>query len=147
MNIHLISLVMGVVFGIGLCISGMVNPAKVIGFLDVAGKWDPSLALVMAGGLMVTVISFRWQKKLKKPVCSDAFVLPTATLIDMKLIAGSVIFGIGWGLGGICPGPALTALGFGSAKIVIFLVSLAVGMTVYEWTLGRQTYTKGTGGL
>ena len=138
MNINLISFLMGIVFGLGLCISGMINPAKVIGFLDVTGNWDPSLAMVMAGGLAVTFVSFAWQKKFKKPVCCDVFVLPTATQIDPKLIAGSAIFGIGWGLGGICPGPAVTALGFGSLKIVVFFLSMLIGMTVYEWTLGRQ---------
>lgn len=138
MNIHLISLVMGVIFGLGLCISGMVNPGKVIGFLDVTGNWDPSLALVMAGGLMVTLGSFHFQKNMKKPLCCVGFVIPAETQIDGKLVAGAALFGIGWGLGGICPGPALTALGFGSPKIVIFLVSLVLGMTVYEWTIGRQ---------
>ncbi len=137
MMTKVISLLMGIVFGLGLCISGMVDPSKVIGFLDVTGNWDPSLAMVMAGGLAVTLISFRLQKSFKKPVCCDDFVLPTATKIDRKLIAGSALFGIGWGLGGICPGPAVTALGFASLKIIIFFLSMLVGMTVYELTLGK----------
>lgn len=133
-----ISLVMGMMFGLGLCVSGMVNPAKVIGFLDVTGNWDPSLAMVMAGGLAVSFVSFAWQKKFTKPVCCDEFVLPSATQIDWKLIAGSAVFGIGWGLGGICPGPAIAALGFGTPKIAVFFVSMVIGMTVYEWTLGSN---------
>lgn len=135
----MISLIMGMIFGLGLCISGMVNPAKVIGFLDVTGQWDPSLAMVMAGGLAVTFIAFRWQKSFQKPVCCDQFVLPSNTRVDWKLVAGSAIFGIGWGLGGICPGPAVAALGFGLPKIVIFFVSMIIGMTAFEWTLGKST--------
>lgn len=134
---NLISLCMGFVFGIGLCLSGMVNPAKVIGFLDITGRWDPSLAMVMAGALLVTTVSFRFINAIKKPLCSDAFQLPKAQKIDMKLIAGSALFGIGWGLAGICPGPAVAALAFGSKEILIFFLSLLAGMMIYEVTIGR----------
>jgi uncharacterized membrane protein YedE/YeeE len=129
---------MGFIFGVGLCLSGMVNPQKVIGFLDVAGHWDPSLAMVMAGALLVTVVSFRFVRVLKKPVCSDAFQMPNAQKVDFKLVTGSALFGIGWGLAGICPGPAVVALSFGLGKILIFFVSLISGMIFYERIFNRQ---------
>ena len=123
----------GLVFGIGLIIAGMANPAKVLAFLDVAGNWDPSLALVMAGAIGVGVIAFTIAKKRKTSMLGLPMQLPNTTHIDARLLIGSTLFGVGWGLAGICPGPALVLLGTGTMKGVIFVVALLMGMALYEW--------------
>ena len=123
----------GLVFGIGLIIAGMANPAKVLAFLDVAGTWDPSLALVMAGAIGVGVIAFTIAKKRKTSMLGLPMQLPNTTHIDARLVIGSTLFGVGWGLAGICPGPALVLLGTGTMKGVIFVVALLMGMALYEW--------------
>ena len=123
----------GLVFGIGLIIAGMANPAKVLAFLDVAGNWDPSLALVMAGAIGVGVIAFTIAKKRKTSMLGLPMQLPNTTHIDARLVIGSTLFGVGWGLAGICPGPALVLLGTGTMKGVIFVVALLMGMALYEW--------------
>lgn len=128
----IIALVMGFVFGIGLLISGMVNPVKVLDFLDVAGHWDPSLAMVMTGALVVSGISFRFVNMLKKPLCNAEFQIPTGQKIDAKLIAGSALFGIGWGLAGICPGPSVVGLAWGIKQMPVFFVSMLIGMVIHE---------------
>ena len=128
--------VAGLVFGIGLIIAGMANPAKVLAFLDVAGKWDPSLALVMAGAIGVGVIAFTIAKTRKTSMLGLPMQLPNTTHIDARLLIGSTLFGVGWGLAGICPGPALVLLGTGTMKSVIFVVALLMGMALFE-LIGR----------
>ena len=121
------ALISGGLFGAGLTMGGMVNPLKVLNFLDLAGHWDPSLALVMGGGLGVTLISFRWVLARPSPVLTEQFSLPVNNRIDLKLLVGSALFGIGWGLGGYCPGPAVAALGFGLLEPWLFVAALLVG--------------------
>lgn len=122
----------GLIFGIGLLVSGMSNPAKVLNFLDLgaiaAGGWDASLAFVMAGAVAVTFSGFRWVLRRSRPLFSETFHLPTKRELDLRIIAGPAIFGVGWGLVGFCPGPALTALGYGSAKAFIFVAAMFAGM-------------------
>lgn len=122
----------GLLLGIGLILSGMANPAKVIGFLDVAGPWDPSLGLVMGGGLVVGSIGFTLLKKQSKTLSGEPLNLPASRKIDLRLILGSVLFGIGWGITGICPGPGLVLLGAGIPEGVIYVASLLAGMTLYS---------------
>jgi uncharacterized membrane protein YedE/YeeE len=122
----------GLLLGAGLILSGMANPAKVIGFLDVAGPWDPSLGLVMGGGLVVGSIGFALLKKQPKTLMGEPLNLPTSRKIDLRLILGSVLFGIGWGITGICPGPGLVLLGAGIPEGVIYVASLLAGMTLYS---------------
>lgn len=122
----------GLVFGLGLIVSGMANPAKVLGFLDLAGAWDPSLALVMAGAVGVGLVAFRVARGRSISLLGAPMPLPTNKAIDRRLVAGSVLFGIGWGIAGFCPGPALVALGFGATKAVVFIVAMLAGMLVFE---------------
>ena len=129
----LFSFVAGLVFGFGLLISGITNPAKVIGFLDLAGQWDPSLALVMAGAIAVGVVAFALVKRRQTTYLGLPMSLPLATHIDRRLVIGSVMFGVGWGLAGICPGPALVLLGAGAAKGLIFVAAMLAGMGLFEW--------------
>ncbi|EOD78772.1 putative transporter component [Grimontia indica] len=129
MLFKLVALMSGFLFGLGMMVSGMVNPAKVIGFLDVFGEWDPSLALVMGGALLVFLPGyFLLVRKQPKPALADSFSVNPSQQIDKKLVAGSLIFGIGWGLAGICPGPAVTAIGSGSSLIALFVASMVCGM-------------------
>lgn len=124
----IVSYGIGLLFGIGISISGMANPAKVLNFFDVAGTWDPSLAFVMGGALVVTFIGYRVILKRDAPMLSSAFHLPTAGTIDPSLVAGSLLFGIGWGLAGFCPGGALPALGTGRVEVVSFVAALVAGI-------------------
>jgi len=117
----------GFLFGIGLWLSGMANPKKVLGFLDVAGDWDASLMFVMGGAVAVTAIAFRFVLKRKKPFFSETFHLPLKKSIDLPLVAGSALFGIGWGIAGYCPGPALTALSTLSAESMVFVAAMIGG--------------------
>ncbi len=126
------SLLAGIVFGIGLLVSGMANPAKVLGFLDLAGQWDPSLALVMAGAVAVGFIAFLVAGKRDVSFIGLEMNLPTSRHVDRRLIAGSTIFGIGWGIAGFCPGPALVALGMGEAKAAAFVIAMLIGMGLFE---------------
>ncbi len=130
--INLASFVCGLIFGLGLIIAGMANPAKVIAFLDLAGDWDPSLALVMGGAIAVATGAFALAGKRASSLLGAPMQLPTRQDIDLRLIFGSVAFGAGWGLAGFCPGPALVALGAGLPKAVIFVGALLVGMLAYE---------------
>lgn len=123
------SLIVGVIFGLGLVISGMINPAKVLNFLDVAGPWDPSLIFVMAGAIAVTFIGYRLVLRRPSPVLADEFNLPPTSGIDHRLIVGPAIFGIGWGLAGLCPGPAISALALGASKVAVFVVFMFAGLT------------------
>ncbi|CAM3643332.1 YeeE/YedE family protein [Polaromonas hydrogenivorans] len=126
------SLLAGLVFGIGLMISGMANPAKVLGFLDLSGRWDPSLALVMGGAVAVSAVAFSIARRRNASLLGAALKLPTARQIDRRLVIGSTLFGIGWGIAGFCPGPALVALGMGEAKAVVFVVAMLAGMGLFE---------------
>ena len=126
------SLIAGLLFGFGLILSGMTNPAKVLGFLDISGRWDPSLMLVMLGALAVSFFAFRYAKKREKSLLNQAINLPVTKQIDRRLIIGSLLFGAGWGLAGYCPGPALTSLLSGNLAPVIFVLAMMAGMAVYE---------------
>ena len=122
------ALLCGVLFGLGLAISEMVNPAKVLGFLDVTGTWDPSLILVMGAGLAVTLLTFRPLLKQPRPLLDQQFHMSSPTDIDRQLLTGAAIFGVGWGLVGLCPGPAFASLAYGETESVIFLVAMLVGL-------------------
>lgn len=126
------SLFAGLVFGIGLVVSGMTDPAKVLGFLDLAGRWDPSLAFVMGGAIVVGMGAFALARRRTVSFIGQPMQLPTARHIDRRLVAGSVLFGIGWGVAGFCPGPALVALGMGQAKAGLFTGFMLAGMGLYE---------------
>ncbi|UXH77398.1 YeeE/YedE family protein [Roseateles amylovorans] len=123
----------GLVFGLGLLVAGMADPAKVLAFLDVFGRWDPSLMLVMGGAIAVAMPAFAWSKRRRAPVLDAAFHLPTSRRIDRPLVIGSLLFGIGWGLVGLCPGPALVLLGSGQLKAALFVTAMVAGMALYEW--------------
>jgi uncharacterized membrane protein YedE/YeeE len=127
MRLILIYLV-GVIFGTGISMSGMANPAKVINFFDVAGTWDPSLAFVMGGALVVTAIGYRLVFGRKRPIYEGKFMLPTARNLDARLIGGSAVFGVGWGIAGFCPGGALPALGTGRLDVAAFVAALIAGI-------------------
>ncbi|MEO9101757.1 MAG: YeeE/YedE family protein [Burkholderiaceae bacterium] len=126
------SLLAGLVFGVGLIVSGMANPAKVLGFLDLAGPWDPSLAFVMGGAILVGLVAFHFGSKRTRSLLGAEMKMPTARGIDRRLIIGSTLFGIGWGVAGFCPGPALVALGMGEMKALIFVAAMLAGMGVFE---------------
>ena len=128
----LFSLLAGLIFGLGLIVAGMANPAKVLGFLDIGGLWDPSLALVMAAAVAIATLGFVWAKKRKTSLLGQPLQLPTATRVDRRLMGGSMLFGIGWGLAGICPGPALVLLGAGIYKGVIFTAAMVAGMAIFS---------------
>lgn len=129
----------GLLFGIGLLLSGMTDPGKVIGFLNLAGDWDPSLALVMGGAILVGVFAFAFAKKRTTTFLGDALHLPSASDIDRPLIVGSLMFGVGWGLAGFCPGPALVSLGSGQPKALVFVLAMIAGMLLYDWSRRRQS--------
>lgn len=122
----------GLLFGVGLTVSGMVQPLKVVGFLDFAGAWDPTLAFVMGGALVVTALAFPWILRRGRPLWAESFSLPTRKDLDARLLAGSAIFGIGWGLAGFCPGPALAALALGAPGAWIFSAAMAAGMLLHR---------------
>lgn len=126
------SLLAGLVFGLGLLVSGMANPAKVIGFLDIAGAWDPSLAFVMVGAIAVGFVAFVVARQRTVSFLGADMKLPSQRRIDRRLIVGSTVFGIGWGVAGFCPGPALVALGTGSSKALVFVAAMLAGMAVFE---------------
>ncbi|QJQ01298.1 DUF6691 family protein [Herbaspirillum rubrisubalbicans] len=125
--------VAGLIFGLGLIVSGMANPAKVLGFLDLAGAWDPSLALVMAGAIGIGVPAFAWARKRQQSLLGAPLQLPSASGIDRRLVLGSLLFGVGWGMAGICPGPALVLLGMGSLKGLAFVLAMLAGMKLFGW--------------
>ncbi|MDZ7920199.1 DUF6691 family protein [Rhodoferax sp.] len=127
----------GLLFGLGLILAGMTDPSKVLAFLDLAGAWDPSLALVMGGGIAVGLGAFTVAKGRSKTLLGSAIFLPQATVINRRLLGGSALFGVGWGLAGFCPGPALVSLGLGDAKVWIFVAAMVAGMLVFEWLESR----------
>lgn len=120
----------GLVFGIGIALSGMMNPAKVLNFFDIAGTWDPSLAFVMGGALVVTGIGYRAVWRRAQPLFGGTFQVPNATHIDPKLVSGSALFGIGWGIAGFCPGAAIPALGTGRWEVVLFIAAVVAGLAL-----------------
>lgn len=128
----LTSLLAGLVFGLGLILSGMADPAKVLGFLDLAGAWDPSLALVMGGAIAVGLPAFALARRRSQSLLGAPMRLPTVRRIDRRLVGGSLLFGIGWGIAGFCPGPALVALGMGKAQALVFVVAMLAGMGLFE---------------
>ena len=131
----------GLVFGIGISVSGMANPAKVLNFFDVVGTWDPSLVFVMGGALMVTLVGYLFVLKRPAPAFDARFHLPTARNIDIQLVGGSALFGIGWGLSGFCPGGALPALGTGRWEVAAFVAACLAGMIIARFlknSMGRK---------
>ena len=132
------SLLAGLVFGLGLIVSGMANPAKVLGFLDLAGAWDPSLALVMAGAIGVGLVAFIFARGRTHSLLGAEMEMPRKRGIDRRLVGGSLLFGIGWGVAGFCPGPALVALGMGQIKAVVFVAAMLAGMGLFELLERRQ---------
>lgn len=122
----------GLLFGLGLILAGMTDPSKVIGFLDLAGAWDPSLALVMGGAILVGVFAFGAARRRTSSILGGAMQLPTSRDIDKRLIGGSVLFGAGWGLAGFCPGPAIVSVGAGQSKAIVFTLAMLLGMVVFE---------------
>jgi uncharacterized membrane protein YedE/YeeE len=127
----------GTLFGLGLSISEMINPARVIGFLDVTGRWDPTLIFVMAGALLITGTVFPVILRRRTPYLAKRFELPTKTKIDRPLLFGAVIFGVGWGLAGFCPGPAVAALASGSAGVLVFIAAMLAGQWLMSWAERR----------
>jgi uncharacterized membrane protein YedE/YeeE len=125
---RLIVLISGMLFGAGVTISGMVNPMKVLNFFDIFGTWDPTLILVMGAGLLVTLLGYQIIFKRKVPLFAPSFRLPTSQDIDTKLLGGAALFGMGWGLGGFCPGPAVASLVFGRTESITFVIAMAAGM-------------------
>ena len=135
----LIAALSGLVFGIGLIASGMTDPAKVKGFLDLAGAWDPSLGLVMGGAIAVGVGAFALARRRQRSWTGQRMELPRSTVIDARLLGGGVLFGIGWGVAGYCPGPALVAAGGGSASAGLFVLAMLAGMALHDGALRRST--------
>ena len=133
----LVALFAGTLFGVGLAVSGMMNPQKVIGFLDVAGEWDPTLIFVMGGALLVTLPAFRLILKRPRPIFADGFALPTRSALDARLLGGATLFGVGWGLSGFCPGPAVAALATGLTPVFAFVGAMMAGMALYGWIFER----------
>ena len=124
----LAALLSGILFGIGLSVCGLINPAKVLSFLDIAGDWDPSLAVTMAAAVATTAIGYRFVLKRRTPLFAESFQLPTASAIDLRLVTGAAVFGLGWGLVGFCPGPAIAALSFGYESVFVFIAAMLAGM-------------------
>lgn len=133
------ALLAGLLFGVGLLLSGMADPAKVLAFLDVSGQWDPSLAFVMAGAVTAALPAFAWARRRTHALTGVPLALPTARSIDRRLLLGSLVFGIGWGLAGFCPGPGIVALGLAPAAAALFVGSMLAGMAVFEWLLSSPS--------
>ncbi|MGJ0452108.1 MAG: DUF6691 family protein [Methylocystis sp.] len=140
-----LSFTTGLVFGVGLYISGMTQPSKVQGFLDFAGLWDPSLAFVMGGAVAVGFVAFQVAKRRNRKLLSDALHLPRASKIDGSLVTGSLIFGIGWGLSGICPGPGIVDVGFLDPHALVFVLSMVAGMAMERITVGARLFASPLG--
>ena len=129
----------GLIFGFGLLLGGMANPAKVLGFLDLAGAWDPSLGLVMAGAIAVAILPFNWARKQKKSLLGSPMQLPVKRELDSRLIGGSLLFGVGWGIAGICPGPAVAILLTGHWQIIVFVLAMLAGILLFSVIENRRT--------
>lgn len=134
--------IVGLLFGMGLLLSGMTDPGKVQGFLDLAGLWDPSLAFVMGGGVLVGLLAFTVAKKRTANFLGGALHLPSSTHIDKPLIFGSLLFGAGWGLAGFCPGPALVSMATGQDKAMVFVLAMVAGMSLHTWLEKKRHTTK-----
>jgi len=128
----------GLLFGVGLTVAGMTNPAKVQNFLDISGTWDPSLIFVMAGASLVAFFGFRLAQTRQKPLFSSRFYLPPARRIDAKLIGGSALFGVGWGLSGFCPGPVIAGLAWGKPQTFLFAAAMVAGMALARWWIQEK---------
>lgn len=133
------ALASGIVFGFGLSLSGMLNPARVQGFLDIFGVWDPSLAFVLGGAVVVAFIGVQMMKRMRHPSFDDSFHVPTNRRIDAPLIVGSALFGLGWGIGGFCPGPAVASLSIGIPQTALFVAAMLIGMTLHDRAWSRRT--------
>lgn len=134
----IVGLLSGLMFGLGLIVAGMVDPAKVLGFLDLGGAWDPSLAFVMGGAIAVGLPAFTLARRRRETFLGLQMQLPTSQLLDRRLVLGSVMFGVGWGLAGLCPGPALVVAGLGAPKALVFVGAMLAGMGVFEWLEARR---------
>ncbi|KXS51753.1 YeeE/YedE family protein [Marinobacter persicus] len=139
------SMLAGLIFGLGLIVSGMANPEKVLGFLDIAGLWDPSLAFVMAGAIIVGLIAFAVARKRTLSFLGFNMKLPTNNHVEKRVVIGSMMFGVGWGLAGFCPGPALVALGAGEMKAVVFVASMVAGMLLFEFFERLELFARKAG--
>ncbi len=126
------ALLTGLLFGVGLALSGMLDPTRVVGFLDVAGSWDPSLAFVMGGGVIASAGGYALSRRLRRPAFGAAFVLPTERHIDARLLGGAALFGIGWGLGGFCPGPGIASLSLCTGRSFAFVAAMLLGMALHD---------------
>jgi uncharacterized membrane protein YedE/YeeE len=144
----LAAMLAGLLFGLGLIVSGMTNPAKIIGFLDVSGNWDPALAFVMGGALLVGSIAFRLARRRPRALLGNPIAIPARRDIDRRLVLGNLAFGIGWGLAGYCPGPAIASLASGGAKPWLFFVAMLAGMALFELAerLRRRPLSQPSGG-
>ncbi|MBX5135310.1 YeeE/YedE family protein [Rhizobium lentis] len=132
------ALASGVVFGFGLSLSGMLNPVRIQGFLDVFGAWDPSLAFVLGGAVAVAAIGVQVTKRMRHPAFDDSFHVPANHRVDAPLVIGSVLFGLGWGIGGLCPGPAIASLSMGLPRTILFVVAMLGGMMLYDRVWSRR---------
>lgn len=137
MRAPILALASGTVFGAGLAVSGMTDPARVRGFLDVFGRWDPTLVFVMGGAVLVMAVAWRVQRRMVAPLFANGFALPTRNDIDLRLLSGAALFGIGWGLAGLCPGPGFAALALAPGAALVFLGGLVAGMLLFRLTLDR----------
>jgi uncharacterized membrane protein YedE/YeeE len=138
MNSLIAAFIAGLIFALGLGIGGMTQPAKVTAFLDIAGNWDPSLAFVMMGAILVHAVSYRLVRRRPTPLFASTFAIPTRSDIDIRLVGGAAIFGVGWGLGGFCPGPAVTSLASGHTAVVTFVIAMLVGMYLFKLVESRR---------
>ena len=134
---NIIAMLLGSLFSVGLMFSGMSNPKKVLDFLDISGNWDASLAFVMGGAILVAFLPFQYATRTPKTIFNEQIDLPKATQVDLKLLLGALLFGIGWGITGICPAPALTLIGLGYYQALYFIVAMFAGMFLYAKTIGR----------
>jgi len=139
MKSRITALLAGLIFGVGLLLSGMANPEKVLGFLDLAGAWDPSLALVMIGAITIGLPVFQWMKGRSRSLLGEALQLPTSSDIDRRLVTGGLLFGIGWGLAGFCPGPAIVATSAGQEKALVFTLAMLTGMGIFQFGSRKNT--------
>jgi uncharacterized membrane protein YedE/YeeE len=131
--INILGLASGTLFGYGLALSGMISPAKIVGFLDITGNWDPSLAFVMGGALLVTIKGSQVFLKRQSPICGEKFLLPDRRDIDTSLLTGAGLFGVGWGLGGFCPGPAISSLAYGNREVIVFVIAMLAGIVLAKF--------------
>jgi uncharacterized membrane protein YedE/YeeE len=138
-----IALIAGALFGAGVCISGMIRPSKVLAFLDIGGAWDPSLALVMASALAVHVVAWRIVKQRRTPRFGSAYPEPPSSVIDLRLVGGAAVFGIGWGISGYCPGPAVLSVLSGATSSLVFVGAVALSMVVFDRMTARRVDTDG----